>query len=113
MSSSLFNNISGVSIEAWLFRPNENVASFKSGAGSGLIVLASTENGNEHIQLPVPAGFGRYNVYLHVIDTLTGQTELSSNSVPLIYDSPRISTYKSKIKFVLFTPFSFLSMTKK
>ena len=34
----------------------------------------------------------RYNIFIHVLDTLTGQSELSSNHVTLRYDLPRIST---------------------
>ena len=50
---------SGVAIEAWLFREGENVASFKSGAGSGLIVLDNMNQAQDFVSLPVPAGFGR------------------------------------------------------
>ena len=83
-----------VSVEAWLIRPGTNVATFKGGAGSGLVVLPvnALRPTKDTIEFPVPAGFGRFNVYIRVFDTVTGQSEISANFVPLVYDSPIIAT---------------------
>jgi len=82
---------SDVKIEAWLYRVGENTPSFKSGAGSGLVVLSPRANMIDAIEVPVPTGYGTYNVFLHVVNTVTGQVEDSSNSVQLRYDRPRIT----------------------
>jgi hypothetical protein len=85
--------VDGVSIEAWLFREGVNTAQFKSGAGSGLVVALDETNkpGKDIVAFPVPTGYGRYNVYVRIVDTLTGQSEMSSNFVPLVYDKPKIT----------------------
>jgi hypothetical protein len=86
-------SLSDVSIEAWLIRDGASSAAFKSGAGSGLVIaLDSAKPTKDIIEFPVPTSYGSYNVYIRVYDTVTGQSELSANFVPLRYDAPKIAT---------------------